>query len=147
MFPHAANCRFLLHSPLAYVKNPKAHYATNVYHMAISTNSSVNRTARLQCNIRKCARGKCEGSRSRDCGLRSSSVALAVIHCTRSNDPSAIYFNIILLVMFISHTRSRQTKYSGNYVKIASFISELLLQVGRLCRPDFASCTAGSAAS
>jgi len=47
-------------------------------------------------------RGRCEGSRSRDYGLRSSSVELAVSHCTHSNDLSATDVNIILLFMFIS---------------------------------------------
>lgn len=66
-------------------------------------------------------RGRCEGRRSRDYGLRSSSVELTVSHCTHSNDLSAIYFNIILLVMFISHTRSRSTKCSNRFFFLNCF--------------------------
>ena len=65
-------------------------------------------------------RGRCEGSRSRDYGLRSSSVELTVSHCTHSNDLSAIYFNIILLFMFISPHKITaneisQTRFCKNF--------------------------------
>jgi hypothetical protein len=58
MFPHATNCHISLQSPLAYVENPKALCATKGYLMAISTNPPVNRTARLEGNMRNCIGGE-----------------------------------------------------------------------------------------
>jgi len=39
-------------------QKPISIYATKEYNVAISSNSPVNETARMECNIRKCAGGE-----------------------------------------------------------------------------------------
>lgn len=55
MFPPHRQLTYSPLVPSGLRQKPKSIYATKAYHMAISINYPVNRRARLECNIRKCA--------------------------------------------------------------------------------------------
>lgn len=88
MLPHAANWYILLQFPLAYVKNPKTSMPPKyITWLSVATplwteqqDWNVTHGNALE-GKRYNSRGRCERSRSRDYGLRSSSVELTVSHC------------------------------------------------------------------
>jgi len=141
--------------PSALRQKPISIYTTKVYHMAVSTNSPANQTAGVERSIRKCAGGEAlqfEGDvKGVDRGITDSVVLQSNLLQATAHTATISQRFILTLSSYLCsyhHTRSRPTKYSNrNFVKISSFVSELLSQVGKLCRANVASCTAGSAAS